>query len=314
MSVVRQQVTIVTVSDDESGQRIDNFLLARLKDLPKSRVYRLVRKGEVRVNKGRIKPEYRIKAGDQIRIPPIIVRESKPDLSLSTLPDSLQSILHNAVLFEDDHWLIIDKPPNLAVHGGSGQSFGLIEALRIMRDDCHFLELCHRLDKDTSGCIVIAKKRSSLKRFHAALRDKILVKRYLALVIGRWPKAIDAINVPLEKNVLQSGERMVFAHADGKISKTLFSICDKFEKYTLVEAQPVTGRTHQIRVHAKTAGYPIVGDVKYGNDEVNKVFRSKGYKQLFLHAKSITIPDEKGTFLVESAMPESWSHCLNTAI
>ena len=213
----RPSVQWVEISGEQAGQRVDNFLLSRLKGVPKSRIYRLLRKGEVRVNKGRVKPHYKLESGDELRIPPVAVAQrAGSDAAVSS---QLLELLDESILFEDDHWLIVNKPAELAVHGGSGLSFGLIEAMRQLRPDCRSLELCHRLDKATSGCIVLAKKRSALKRFHAALREKRLDKVYNALVVGRWPQAIDAVNVPLQKNVLQSGERKVFASAEGKVSQ-----------------------------------------------------------------------------------------------
>lgn len=310
MSLERRPVSFETIESDQSGQRIDNFLSSRLKGLPKSRLYRLLRKGEVRVNKGRIKPEYKLKAGDVVRIPPVQLPEvtAAPHVS-----ENMGALLTKSTIYEDTNWLVMDKPAGIAVHGGSGLSLGLIEAMRVLRDDCRYLELCHRIDKDTSGCLVIAKKRSALRRFHAALRERKITKRYLALVVGRWPRAVDAMNVALEKNVLQSGERMVRLSKDGKPSRTLFNIVQKFEKFTVIEAQPITGRTHQIRVHAKAAGHPIVGDSKYGLEDMNNQMRAQGFKQLFLHAKSIVLPDEDNAEgkLIESEMPEHWLQLLD---
>lgn len=309
MAENRPAVRFETVDDDCDGQRIDNFLMSRLKGLPRTRLYRLLRKGEVRVNKRRIKVDYRVKAGDIVRIPPMFLPET-PDAPIISERRSDQ--LTGAIVFEDDDWLVVNKPYGIAVHGGSGLSYGLIEAMRRVRDDCRFLELCHRIDRDTSGCVVIAKKRSALKRFHAALREKTLEKRYWALVCGRWPAAVDAMNVALEKNVLQSGERLVKASADGKASRTLFSIIRKFDSYTLIEAQPITGRTHQIRVHAKIAGSPIVGDVKYGIDAVNEQFKQLGRKELFLHAKSVELPLDGGKRkVVESPLPDYWDAAMS---
>ncbi len=305
----KPRVETVTIAEEQAGQRVDNFLLARLKGVPKSRIYRLLRKGEVRVNKGRVKPEYRLQAGDLLRIPPVDVAERAAP---AALPAQLLDRLGRAVLYEDSDWLVVDKPAGLAVHGGSGLSYGLIEAMRQLRPAERSLELCHRLDKATSGCIVLAKKRSALKRFHASLREKRLEKIYCALVAGRWPRAIDAVNVPLQKNVLQSGERMVFASRDGKPSQTHFKILQKFENYTLVEAKPVTGRTHQIRVHCREAGHPIIGDEKYGLQEQNRAFRDAGFGQLFLHARSITLPQESGMLTIESELPDGWQRCIDS--
>jgi 23S rRNA pseudouridine955/2504/2580 synthase len=205
--------------------------------------------------------------------------------------------------------LVLNKPAHLAVHGGSGESLGLIEALRQIRANRvgENLELCHRLDKDTSGCLVIAKKRGALKRFHEGLRNKKLEKNYAALVIGRWPKGLDRVDAPLLKNVLQSGERMVCVDKEGKASQTLYKVKRQIKDYCLLDVQPITGRTHQIRVHCKAAGYPIVGDPKYGNDETNKLLRQQGYKHLFLHALSITLPMDDCMKVVSAPLPASWS-------
>jgi len=303
-------VELVTIPGEYAGQRIDNFLLARLKGVPKSRIYRILRKGEVRVNKGRVKPQYRLEEGDVLRLPPIEFDSSVS--AKAALPNGLLSTLEQAILFEDGDWLVINKPAELAVHGGSGLSYGLIEAVRQLRPNCTSLELCHRLDKATSGCLVLAKKRSALKRFHQALRERELEKRYKALVVGRWPQAIDAVSVGLTKNVLASGERMVFADMNGKPSQTRYRISQKLNKYTLVDAFPVTGRTHQIRVHCREAGHPIVGDEKYGVREVNQQFKANGFGHLFLHAYSISIPGNNGLFTVESELPDRWQQCIAT--
>ena len=281
-----QAVQLVTVDEGADGQRIDNYLLKVLKGVPKSRIYRILRKGEVRVNKSRVKPEYKLEAGDVVRIPP--VRVSDPgEKATAFVSDSLADTLQNAILFEDDRLLIIDKPSGLAVHGGSGVSLGLIEALRKMRPEAKFLELVHRLDRDTSGCVMLAKKRSTLKTLHGLLRGDGVDKRYLALVEGRWSQRKEQVKLPLEKNVLRSGERMVKTTPEGKYALTRYQVVQRFAGATLVEAKPVTGRTHQIRVHCQAAGHPIIGDDKYGKDEVNQRFRERGVQRLFLHAHSL---------------------------
>lgn len=283
----QQAVQVITVGDEAAGQRIDNYLLKLLKGVPKSRIYRLLRKGEVRVNKGRIKPEYKLVDGDTVRVPPIRVAErgAPEDVFVS---DGLSRQLQAAVLFEDERLLIINKPSGLAVHGGSGVSVGLIEALRRLRPDERFLELVHRLDRDTSGCVMLAKKRTTLKTLHGLLRGNGIDKRYLALVEGRWSSRKEQVKLPLAKNVLQSGERMVRVNPEGKYSLTRFAVVQRLPGATLVEAKPVTGRTHQIRVHCQAAGHPIIGDDKYGRDEVNEQFRAQGVQRLFLHAHSLS--------------------------
>jgi len=283
-------VRLVAIDASSDGQRVDNFLLRELKGVPKSRIYNLLRRGEVRVNKGRVRAEYRLQSGDQVRIPPIRVAE--PDAAPAVLSPSLGERLNAAVLYEDDGLLVINKPAGLAVHGGSGVSLGLIEALRLLRPEARFLELVHRLDRDTSGCIMVAKKRSALTSLHEALRGgdvaKDIDKRYLALVAGRWPRQRRRIEAPLEKNTLRSGERVVRVSADGKAALTEFEVLESFERATLVEARPITGRTHQIRVHARYAGHPLGGDEKYGDREAEVYFRERGLRRLFLHARSLS--------------------------
>lgn len=290
-------VTFVTVEDDQGGQRIDNFLLARLKGVPKSKIYTIIRKGEVRVNKGRVKPTYRIAGGDTIRIPPLKLAESKE----TNVSEGLKRLLIQSIVHEDANWMVVNKPNDLAVHGGSGVSAGLIESLRKIRPEEHYLELCHRIDKATSGCVVIAKKRSALRRFHQALREKKMSKTYRVVVAGRWPAKTTSVNRPLEKNVLASGERMVRVAESGKQSLTHYKILDRLDGCSHLEATPVTGRTHQIRVHCQVQGHPILGDEKYGFKEANRGARDQGYTQLFLHAKRISLPryDDSGLLPVE---------------
>lgn len=288
-------VQFVTIDSGNTGQRIDNFLVTFLKGVPKSRVYRILRKGEVRVNKGRVKPEYKLKDGDIVRVPPVRVsqREAPPQPS-----NQLSSLLENAILFENDDLMVVNKPSGLAVHGGSGIRLGLIESFRQIRPDHRFLELVHRLDRDTSGCIMIAKKRSSLRYIQRELREGRIQKIYRALVDGRWPNRRKAINTPLIKNQLSSGERMVrTATVDtegAKASLTEYRIIERYQGCTLVEAKPITGRTHQIRVHCQSVGCSIIGDDKYCDEEVSKHYRPLGLKRLFLHAYQLkfTLPDK----------------------
>lgn len=277
-------VQYLTIDSDTAGQRIDNFLRARLKGVPKSLVYRIVRKGEVRVNKKRIKPEYKLLDGDIVRIPPVRQSEATP---LPSVKLNKVAEIENTILFEDDRLIVLNKPSGTAVHGGSGLSFGLIEGLRALRPNSPFLELVHRLDRETSGCILIAKKRSALRSLHEQLREKTVDKRYLALVSGAWPENRYKVKAPLHKNVLQSGERMVFVNDNGKPSETRFHIKQRYAKATLVEASPITGRTHQIRVHCQHAGHPIAGDPKYGDNNFDQYLLQFGSQRLFLHAHSI---------------------------
>ena len=282
----QQSVRFVTVEPDLAGQRVDNFLRTQLKGVPKSMIYRILRKGEVRVNKGRVKPEYKLVADDVVRIPPVRVSEGTPGPSPKL--DKIAA-LESQILFEDERIIVINKPSGIAVHGGSGLSFGLIEGLRALRPDANFMELVHRLDRDTSGCILIAKKRSALRHKHEQLRTGKMDKRYQALVAGQWPENRFKVKAPLRKNVLQSGERMVSVSEDGKPSETRYRILQKFDTATLVEASPITGRTHQIRVHCLHAEHPIACDPKYGDAEFDESMRQKGLNRLFLHAHSISL-------------------------
>lgn len=290
--VISANVKMLTISEDEAGQRIDNYLLAKLKGVPKSLIYRIVRKGEVRVNKGRIKPEYKLQAGDEVRIPPVRVAE-KEQVSLSGKLNSVAQ-LEQCIVFEDDYLLILNKPSGMAVHGGSGLNFGVIEALRALRPQARFLELVHRLDRDTSGILLVAKKRSALRNLHEQLRDKTVQKNYLALVRGQWQSRIKVIQAPLNKNELASGERIVRVSEQGKPSETRFAVEERYGDFaTLIKASPITGRTHQIRVHSRHAGHPIALDDKYGDKEFNKKMTALGLNRLFLHAASICFEHPK---------------------
>ena len=291
----------VLVEAGYEGQRLDNFLLAQLKGVPKSRVYRIVRKGEVRVNKGRAKVSYRLQQGDIIRIPPIRVAEKIVPASPS---DRIQQLLKESVIYEDKRLLILNKPPGLAVHGGSGLKFGVIEAIRAQRSKEQQLELVHRLDRDTSGCLMIARRRSALRTLHELLRSNGVDKRYLALVAGRWMNDRETVDAPLSKNQLQGGERVVRVDPDGKVAKTKFRVLERFADATLVEAELLTGRTHQLRVHLAHLGTPILGDEKYGDSSANKAMKKHGLNRLFLHAESLTFDwtDDVGRLRVEAPL------------
>jgi len=278
------QVSYVDIGPEQSGQRLDNFLIKTLKGVPKSRIYRLLRKGEVRVNKGRVKADSRLKEGDIVRLPPIRVAERG---EMPAVGRQLKQYLANNVLFEDDGLLIINKPSGLAVHGGSGVSLGAIEALRAEHPELRFLELVHRLDRDTSGCLMLAKKRSVLLELQQAMQRNNIEKRYVALAKGRWPKGKNTINAPLRKNTLQSGERMVRVDVSGKASVTHFKILQQFPSATLLDIKLETGRTHQIRVHCQFAQQPLAGDSKYGDEHYNESLKESGLKRLFLHASSL---------------------------
>ena len=281
----KQQVSFVTISEENEAQRIDNFLITYLKGVPKSMIYRILRKGEVRVNKKRIKPEYKLAIGDEVRIPPIRVSEKTvPEIStkLNKVAD-----LEKAIIYEDDVILAINKPSGIAVHGGSGLSFGVIEGLRALRPEAKFLELVHRIDRETSGILLIAKKRSALKSLHEQLRLKQMQKNYLALVKGNWPSECKVVQAPLLKNVLKSGERVVKVNAEGKPSETRFKVEERFGFATLVKASPVTGRTHQIRVHTQYANHPIAFDDRYGDSQFDALLTDSKLNRLFLHAANV---------------------------
>lgn len=283
-------VQLVAVPVAALGQRIDNFLLARLKGVPRSHVYRILRSGEVRVNKGRVRSDYRLQAGDLVRIPPVRLADPRePGLAPSALLRGLEA----AVLYEDERLLAIDKPAGLAVHGGSGLSFGLIEAMRQLRPGME-LELVHRLDRDTSGCLLLAKRSSTLRDLHRLIRDQAVDKRYLALLTQPLPRAELTVDAPLRKNTLRSGERVVRVdRAEGKPSRTRFRRLRAYPGpggvLELVEARLVTGRTHQIRVHAAHLGAPIAGDEKYGDELINQALRPLGLRRLFLHAADLSL-------------------------
>ena len=273
----------VTASEDEAGRRLDNFLLTHLKGVPRAHVYRLIRSGEVRVNSGRVKASYRLIAGDEVRVPP--VRQS--DASNAPPPGRVRADWIEAlVLYEDDELLVLNKPSGLAVHGGSGISLGAIELLRAIRGPHTQLELAHRLDRDTSGCLLIAKRRAALRALHAQFRDGTVDKRYLALLIGRWPGRARTVDAPLLTDERRGGERHVRVDATGKESITRFVPLERFPDAVLAEVLLTTGRTHQIRVHAASIGHPVAGDERYGLAD-DPMVSKQGLKRLFLHARSL---------------------------
>ena len=293
-----ESVTTREINEDVAGGRIDNFLIGILKGVPKSMVYRIIRKGEVRVNKKRIKPEYKLQCGDIVRIPPVRVSQA-PVIAPSAKLTNVQK-LADSILFENEGVIVINKPARMSVHGGSGVDYGVIEALRSLRPEARYLELAHRLDRETSGCLIIAKKRSALRKLHEQFREKTMHKQYLALVCGKFPNKIKLVNAPLVKNVLSSGERFVKVDPNnGKPSVTDFNIRqvitstnNQEDFVTLIECAPRTGRTHQIRVHLQYKGYPILGDDKYGIRENDEYYsQTYGLERMFLHAEKITFVD-----------------------
>lgn len=283
---------IVTIDESHAGQRIDNFLVFQLKGVPHSRIYRALRKGEVRVNKGRIQATYRLQLGDEVRLPPLRVSEttvSKPSVRLA---DRLKA----SVIFEDNDLIVLNKPPGLAVHGGSDVQCGLIEAFRQLRPDIKNLSLVHRLDRDTSGCLVLAKNRPALLALQTLQQDQEIEKTYVLLVKGVWSLGRQHVKLSLTKNKLLGGERMVVADDEGKPSETIFEPIRLMDGVSLLQARLITGRTHQIRVHVAHLGFPIVGDDKYGDRAFNKEFtRKTKANRLFLHAEKLafTLPGRK---------------------
>ena len=274
-------VRYIEVTADEAGQRIDNYLIARLKGVPKSRIYRILRSGEVRINMKRVDAAQRVAAGDRIRVPPVRVatREAPEPAPHFRLP----------LIFEDEDLLVIDKPAGLAVHGGSGVAHGVIESLRAMRPQARFLELAHRLDRETSGVLMVAKKRAALMRLNEMLRERAVDKRYLVGVSGRFRNAMQRVRLSLERRVTREGERRVSVSDEGREAETVFRLVERGPEYSLLEAELLTGRTHQIRVHLAHLGHPVLGDDKYGDFALNKALRKKGLKRMFLHAAKVTL-------------------------
>jgi len=296
----------VRIDADRAGQRIDNFLMSLLRSVPKSLIYKILRKGEVRVNKKRVKPDYRVQCDDQVRIPPI--QQGTPQAPPHVHSGLLTSIDDN-ILYEDDRILVVNKPTGLAVHGGSGIRVGLIEALRSRETNGRFLELVHRLDRDTSGCIVVAKKRSALRQLHEAFRNGDVVKSYRALLHGHLRDRDYEVRAPLHKFVTGSGERMVRVSDRGKSATTTFTVIERYEHATLVEAHPLTGRTHQIRVHAQHLGHAIVGDSKYASCEDNQQMKQQGCNRLFLHAWRLSLPVYDG-MRFEAPLDDVWNNAI----
>jgi 23S rRNA pseudouridine955/2504/2580 synthase len=290
------------IDAERAGQRLDNYLLGELKGVPRAHVYRLIRSGQVRVNSGRTRPSYRLQAGDRVRVPPV---GQKPAAAPVATPDRLDWLAER-VIHEDARILVIDKPAGLAVHGGSSISLGCIEALRLLRPTSKDLELAHRLDRGTSGCLLLAKRRSTLRVLHALLREGRVDKRYLALVKGRWAEGNTEIDAPLVTRRV-GGEARVKVDPSGKEARSTFRIADRFGKTaTLLEVSIDTGRTHQIRVHAAHAGHPVAGDERYGDEDFNDYLKSFGLTRMFLHAHSLSFdwPDSGEPFSASAPLPD----------
>jgi 23S rRNA pseudouridine955/2504/2580 synthase len=290
------------VGEEGDAQRVDNYLTRLMKGVPKSHIYRILRSGEVRVNSGRVGPEHRLKIGDRLRVPPVRTAERA---GAAQPPQKVTPRLAARVIHEDEALLVLDKPSGMAVHGGSGVSVGVIEQLRLERPTARFLELVHRLDRDTSGVLVVAKKRSALTHLHAQLREGRAQKYYLALARGEWTGGRRSVTLPLHKYVLGNGERRVRVQAEGQAAQTVFRVQRIVSGWSLLEAELKTGRTHQIRVHLAHLGFPIAGDDKYGDFELNKALAKKGLKRMFLHACRLTVshPLSEARVTYESPLP-----------
>lgn len=295
-----KQVTFLRITADQADQRIDNFLRTFLKGVPKSHIYRILRTGEVRVNKGRVQPTYRLQAEDELRLPPLECNSAPHPPHPATVQQ-----LGDTILYEDSQILIIDKPAGLAVHGGSGIAFGIIEGLRVLYPQLKRLELVHRLDRETSGCLMIAKKASILKELHELLRTGRIKKEYLALVRGHWKGHLTIVESRLQKNnTAAPGQRMVRTSPTGKPSITHFEVFKRYPTSTLIKAFPITGRTHQIRVHTAQAACPIAGDKVYGDPNFNENCRHYGLNRLFLHAHRLTIEFPEHPLTVQAPLPD----------
>lgn len=308
--VTFQKVQYVSIDSDHEGRRIDNFLSNFLKTVPKGRIYKMLRKGEVRVNKKRISANYRLIVDDNVRIPPVFIENREEPV----VPKSLIEQLTSAIIYEDDDFLILNKPAGIPVHAGSGLSYGVIEGFRAMpRFTDAYIELAHRLDRDTSGCLILVKQARLLREMNKIIKENQMEKRYLALLKGRWNNFSTGIKAgkslmveaPLRKNTLRGGERMVQVHKEGKTARTEFIFRKQFADATLVEVKLHTGRTHQIRVHAAHIGMPIAGDTKYGNEKFNKQMKNNRCRRLFLHASHVSFqPENMDNIKVDSPLPE----------
>ncbi len=295
------QARNITIDNLSSGQRIDNYLIKTLYKVPKSHIYRLLRTGQIRVNKGRKKPDYKLKPGDEVRLPPIKSEERRR----VTVPRSVTDRIGRRVVFENDDIILLNKPANLSVHAGSGLVFGIIDALRQHRSD-QSLELVHRLDRDTSGCLLIAKNREALLMCQDAFRQNRVEKVYLALTVGIWKRKTLTRNAALKKNRLRSGERMVEESAQGAAALSHFTVLEQYPDTALVQVRIETGRTHQIRVHLSSLGHPVVGDNKYGDKRINRLAHAAGLKRMYLHAESLSFKARTIDYRLYAQPGETW--------
>ena len=307
MPVASSSVQIIEITANQQGQRLDNYLLGRLKGVPKSRIYKLLRSGQVRVNKGRKKPDYRLQNGDLVRIPPVTFQQTPSH----TVPDSVIDEVRQTIIYQDDDLLALNKPAGMAVHGGSGIAWGVIEVLKQMPDLGENLELVHRLDRETSGCLLIARNRVALMQLHDQFRDdNAMQKTYRALLAGRWQGGDQLVDAPLKKNELRGGERMVQVDPEGKQARTLFSPLEYGETVSLMDITLYTGRTHQIRVHAAYCGHPVAGDSKYGDPDLNKHLKQAGFRRMYLHAHEIQFTMNDRKLSIQAPLDDEWTRLL----
>ena len=308
--VEQRQVSFLTVDEEHAERRLDNFLIGHFGSLPKTRIYQMIRKGEVRVNKGRIKQNYRLQTGDMVRIPPvhITLREipSKP-------PERLSELIRNSIIYEDEYLLAINKPSNIAVHSGSSVQFGVIEILRAQRPEAHFLELVHRLDRATSGCLLIAKDHKTLRAMHDLLKSGEVKKMYLALLKGHLLNTLQTVDLSLSKTGKASGDKKVRVDKAGKQALTHFHLLERFGVASLCRVELMTGRTHQIRVHAAAIEHPLAGDDKYGDWNFNRAMKKSGLKRLFLHAQTLSfeMPSTGKQINLTAQLPDELQQCLD---
>ena len=311
-SIVPQKTSarLVEITAAEHNQRLDNFLFKQLDRVPRTRIYRIIRKGEVRVNKKRCKPEYKLQTGDLVRIPPLRIEAG--GTGRQALPAGLSKLIAEAILYESEHILILDKPGGIAVHAGSGVDYGIIDLLRRQRPDDE-IELVHRLDRDTSGCLLLAKHRQALLAMQASLQDKSLVKRYCALVKGRWPENLQRIEHRLQKYRLPNGERRMRVDGNGKTALTRVHVLQAGELFSRIQLELVTGRTHQIRIHCQAEGHEIAGDEKYGDREFNRLMRKRKIDRLMLHAASLELPasDYTPEIVINAPLPDEFNLSTN---
>ena len=305
-------VQILEIGPRNDKQRLDNYLLSQLKGVPKSRVYKLLRSGQVRVNKGRKKADYRLKLGDMVRIPPVRMAEADDGRA----PQHILDKVNQSVIYEDRQLLVLNKPAGLAVHSGSNIRFGVIEMLRQARPTDDILELVHRLDRETSGCLVIAKSREALNQLHTHFREEKgdMQKIYRAIVHGRWQGGEQVIDKPLLKNTLRGGERMVEVDPEGKAARSLFMPLDYKDAMSLMEVKLFTGRTHQIRVHAQSVGHPIAGDKKYGDNKFNQTLKDAGFKRMYLHAHRLNFSLGKQQYDITAPLDSEWQTLINSEL